>query len=182
MVRWGLMLALAAGVLAPRAEAQTRTCRPEWPAFAALAGSWNVLFTYRLSPDRYETHDVTAVIEVDPARCLLIERLDASAATRPMSFLFVTAFAHPEAAERVYYDTEHARFLVFTGAWDGEMARFERSQQMNANRIVSRTEVRPASPDSFTAEMQLSTDGGETWNPVQRMEYRRQAVVTTPAP
>lgn len=156
--------------------AQTRPCRTEWPVFAALAGEWRVRLTYRTAPGQYDTSAASAVIEADPERCLLVERLAAPAASRPMNFLFVLAFAHTEGPERLYYDSEHARFLVFAGQWDGEAARFERSQQMNANRIVNRTEVRPISADAFTAETLLSTDGGETWSPVQTMAYSRAPV------
>lgn len=163
------LLAVATPVLAQT----TQPCRPEWPVFAALAGEWRVRLTWRWAPGQYETSDASAVIEADPARCLLIERLDWPQASRPMTFMFIHGFADAEGSERVYYDSEHARFLVFAGQWDGEAARFERSQQMNANRIVNRTVVRPISADAFTAETLLSTDGGETWSQVQRMAYSR---------
>jgi hypothetical protein len=173
MKRLGIAILLAVGS-APAAAQPAAPCgSASWPLVRQLAGSWVAQGTSRGDSGRDEASHGRAEIEVRPASCMVVEQLDGRVGARRQFFFYAMSFAG-QRAQRVYYDSAHAQFLLFmqeTG--DTGMLRFERRQEMNARTLVSRTDIRLTSPRTFRLEHFLSVDGGHTWARVQAWTYRR---------
>ena len=170
------LLGLAMGWLAvPSAGAQQKThCQnPFWPAFGKLSGRWSVEGWSRGDAGHDDTGRLVAVIRVNAAGCLVVEETGGGIGMRRQGFLYAMSFAG-ERAQRVYYDTTHAQFLLFTQAKaDPAILRFEWRQEANGRSFVSRSDIRLISPTAFRLDQYLSTDAGTNWTHVQQWRYRR---------
>lgn len=164
-------------VIAGPTDAQVRqasSCRrEEAELFLPISGHWSVEWTDRLAPGKYAKTKASARIEADLLGCAVVEHFDGTRQGEPFMSVSIISFGNAETLQRSLIDSSHGQFLLFEGARQGRVVRFEWVSAIPGRKMKLRHEYRALQQNSFATETQLSTDGGRTWNLVQRAEYER---------
>jgi uncharacterized protein DUF1579 len=148
--------------------------RSESQALSVLVGRWKVRWRDRTSPGIYAETDATSTIENDPTRCLIVEHFSGTRAGERFAATALIGFGNADHLQLLLVDSAHGEFLEFEGTKKSEIVRFEWTKDLGGRRIMLRRDYRVEGRDSFTVEMQLSTDSGSTWDLVSRAQYQRQ--------
>ncbi len=173
-----LVVAIAFMVSAGLANAQVigaSSCkREEAKLFLPLAGRWSVDWTDRVAPGQYAKTRASARIETDMLGCALVEHFESTRQGQPFTAVVIISFGNSEALQRALLDSSHGQFVLFDGAQDGKIVRFEWARALPGRKLMLRHEYREFQRNSFETETRLSTDGGATWDVVQRAKYQRE--------
>ena len=151
----------------------TQCKREEAALFLPLAGRWSVEWTDRVAPGQYAKARASARIETDLLGCAVVEHFDGIRKGQPFMSVAIISFGNSDTLQRVLIDSSHGQFLLFEGSRQRNLVRFEWVRALPGRKMMLRHDYRALQRDSFETETHLSTDGGGTWDLVQRARYDR---------
>jgi hypothetical protein len=137
-------------------------------------GDWVVTWRDRLAPDHYVTTQARSTIELSAGGCGLLEHFEGGRHGHPFTAVSLIGPASPDSLQRIWQDSEHGTLLLFQAFAQARPLRFEWSRDLGDRVLRLRYTYLALGPDRFTTETELSTDGGESWQIVAHLEYRRR--------
>ena len=169
----GVAFIVFAGPTSAQVRQETPCKRAEAELFLPLAGRWSVEWTDRVAPGQYAKARASARIEADLLGCAVVEHFDGTRKGQPFMSVSIISFGNKDSLQRSLIDSGHGQFLLFEGSREGKVVRFEWVRALRGRTMMLRHEYRALQRNSFETETQLSTDGGSTWDLVQRAKYQR---------
>jgi hypothetical protein len=142
---------------------------------AALAGTWTVESSVRVSPDRYAagTGDVTSTVALGGCGLVTTQELEVEGVSR--SEVRALSAGVGGRIELSAADSEHGGFTVSSGRLRGDTLFLEWSRDLDGRTMRTRKEYRLLSRDVYDVEHRLSRSHDDPWVVTYRGTLRRVA-------
>jgi len=174
---------------APAAPPQPPPCAaPEFRQFDFWIGDWDLVsLTPGAGKDRWDTVPGTPTdhVEVMLAGCALLQRWDDAPDAPPsngppLHGLSVSKWDPALKKWRQVWVDNQGSWLVFTGEWkNGRMELYTEPKETKGKSVVMRQVFADITPDTMKWSWERSEDGGHSYVPVWKLDYKRRVPAKT---